>query len=409
MFKAKEYMKLLRCSSALAISGLVAGGLLATGTCGLLAEGMGATAWAAEVNTSEVTTSTEINTSSSTAPEVESPAVEFLRVAEKQEKWWRLPTINFDGVLPTDGPFTISVESVDGPGRLISAVLNDHGEWTLGLDSTNLERALYLQDAESAVEWWFSDAGRYHLTFNVEAENGTKETYALGFLVGDHGELTVDDSHGLGAAFKELGEALRGLDQVIHGDNATQLARELPPGMKEAPAVAPDKAHYHGTGAAPQVVRAPSAPAAPSAPGAPNAPSAAIPARIHPAPAAHAAPPAPAAPPPPPAPATPTNPLATMPAEEGTHPENPHPNNPQPAPPNQTQAAALHSSQGIWGTLAAGGWVSGFMLGVGAMAFIGGFLLFLASLFIRRQPTRSTYDPTFDAEEDHYMTSPSNP
>lgn len=397
MFKAKEYMKLLRCSSALAISGLVAGGLLT--------QGMGATAWAAEVNTSEVTASTEINTSSSTTPAVESPAVEFLRVSEKQEKWWRLPTINFDGVLPTDGPFTISVERVDGPGRLISAVLNDDGEWTLGLDSTNLERALYLQDPESAVEWWFSDAGRYQLTFNVEAENGTKETYALGFLVGDQGELTVDDSHGLGAAFKELGEALRGLDQVIHGDNATQLPRELPPGMKEAPAVAPDKAHYHGTGAAPQVVRAPSAP---SAPGAPNAPSAAIPARIHPAPAA------PAAPPPPPAPATPTNPLATMPAEEGTHPENPHPenlhpNNPQPAPPNQTQTAALHSSQGIWGTLAAGGWVSGFMLGVGAMAFIGGFLLFLASLFIRRQPTRSTYDPTFDTEEDHYMTSPSNP
>lgn len=394
MFKAKEYMKLLRCSSALAISGLVAGGLLATGTCGVLPESMGATAWAAEVTTSEVTTSTEINTSSSTAPEVESPAVEFLRVSEKQEKWWRLPTINFDGVLPTDGPFTISVERVDGPGRLISAVLNDHGEWTLGLDSTNLERALYLQDAESAVEWWFSDAGRYQLTFNVEAENGTKETYALGFLVGDQGELTVDDSHGLGAAFKELGEALRGLDQVIHGDNATQLPRELPQGMKEAPAVAPDKAHYHGTGAAPQVVRAPSAP---------SAPSAAIPARIHPAPAAPAAPPAP------PAPTTPTNPLATMPAEEGTHPENPHPNNPQPAPPNQTQAAALHSSQGIWGTLAAGGWVSGFMLGVGAMAFIGGFLLFLASLFIRRQPARNSYDPTFDAEEDHYMTSPSNP
>lgn len=394
MFKAKEFMKLLRCSSALAISGLVAGGLLATGTCGVLPESMGATAWAAEVTTSEVTTSTEINTSSSTAPEVESPAVEFLRVSEKQEKWWRLPTINFDGVLPTDGPFTISVERVDGPGRLISAVLNDHGEWTLGLDSTNLERALYLQDAESAVEWWFSDAGRYQLTFNVEAENGTKETYALGFLVGDQGELTVDDSHGLGAAFKELGEALRGLDQVIHGDNATQLPRELPQGMKEAPAVAPDKAHYHGTGAAPQVVRAPSAP---------SAPSAAIPARIHPAPAAPAAPPAP------PAPTTPTNPLATMPAEEGTHPENPHPNNPQPAPPNQTQAAALHSSQGIWGTLAAGGWVSGFMLGVGAMAFIGGFLLFLASLFIRRQPARNSYDPTFDAEEDHYMTSPSNP
>lgn len=408
MFKAKEFMKLLRCSSALAISGLVAGSLLATGTCGLLTQGMGTTAWAVEVTTSEVTTTTEINTSSSTAPEVESPAVEFLRVSEKQEKWWWLPTINFDGVLPTDGPFTISVERVDGPGRLISAVLNDDGEWTLGLDSTNLERALYLQDPESAVEWWFSDAGRYQLTFNVEAENGTKETYALGFLVGDQGELTVHESHGLGAAFKELGEALRGLDQVIHGDNATRLARELPPGMKEAPAVAPDKAHYHGTGAAPQVVRAP---------GAPNAPSAAIPARIHPAPAAPAAPPAPpapAAPPPPPAPATPTNPLATMPAEEGTHPENlhpenPRPNNPQPAPPNQTQTAATHSSQGIWGTLAAGGWVSGFMLGVGAMAFIGGFLLFLASLFIRRQPARSTYDPTFDAEEDHYMTSPSNP
>lgn len=397
MFKAKKYMKLLRYSSALAISGLMAGGLLTTGTCVVLPGSMVATAWAAEVTTSEVTTSTETNTSSSTAPEVESPAVEFLRVAEKQEKWWRLPTINFDGVLPNNGPFTISVERVDGPGRLISAVLNDHGEWTLGLDSTNLERALYLQDPESAVEWWFSDAGRYQLTFNVEAENGTKETYALGFLVGDQGELTVDDSHGLGAAFKELGEALRGLDQVIHGDNATQLARELPPGMKEAPAVAPDKAHYHGTGATPQVVRAP---------GAPSAPSAAIPARIHSAPAAPAAP---AAPPPPPAPATPTNPLATMPAEEGTHPENPHPNNPQPAPPKQTQAAALHSSQGIWGTLAAGGWVSGFMLGVGAMAFIGGFLLFLASLFIRRQPARNSYDPAFDAEEDHYMTSPSNP
>lgn len=397
MLKARDYVKVLGCSTALAVSGFGAGA---------------ASAWAAET-----VSSVESTTTAPAAAEVE-----FLPVADKEDNWWRLPTINFDGVLPTDGPFTISVERVDGPGRLISAVLNDEGEWVLGVDSANLERALYLQDPESAVEWWFSEAGRYQLTFHVAEEDGTKETYVLGFLVGNDGELTVDESHGLGAAFAELGEALRGLDQVIHGDNATPHPAGLPQGIKEAPVVDPKAGHYHAVGAAPQVVRAPSAPStqgAPSSQGAIAAPGLApIPARVHPAPAAPAAP---APPPPPPAPASPspTNPLATMPAEEGTQAEDSPTSNSRPAgsrpadfhsaPHNQTQAAALHNSQGVWGTLVAGGWVSGFMLGVGAMAFIGGFLLFLASLFIRRQPARTPYDPHLDGDDAPYMTSPTHP
>lgn len=406
MLKARDYVKVLGCSTALAVSGLAAVGPLASAGV--------ASAWAAET-----ISSVESSTTTPVAAEVE-----FLPVTDKEDNWWRLPTINFDGVLPTDGPFTISVERVDGPGRLISAVLNDDGEWVLGVDSANLERALYLQDPESAMEWWFSEAGRYQLTFHVAEEDGTKETYVLGFLVGNDGELTVDESHGLGAAFAELGEALRGLDQVIHGDNATPHPAGLPQGIKEAPAVDAKEAHYHAVGAAPQVVRAP-APSAPSVQGAPSsqgaiaAPGLApIPARVHPAPAAPAAP---APPPPPPAPASPspTNPLATMPAEEGTQAEDSRPADSRPAgsrpedsysaPHNQTQAAALHNSQGIWGTLAAGGWVSGFMLGVGAMAFIGGFLLFLASLFIRRQPARTPYDPHLDGDDAPYMTSPTHP
>lgn len=409
MFRPVNYLKVLGCSTALAISSLLATSTLGAGD-GVLLAGW-ATASAAPVDSSTAPTTTPGSTeTTSTSPD---PAdLEFLAVPEKKDNWWRLPTIQFDGVLPAHGPFSISVERVDGPGRLISAVLNDDGEWILGLDSTNLERALYLKDPESPLEWWFSEAGRYQLTFNVEEEDGTKETYALGFLVGDDGELSVDESHGLGAAFAELGEALRGLDQVIHGEDATTQPATLPRGVHDAPAVNPKDAHYHGNGAAPQVIRAPGAPApgAP-APGAPAAAAAApIPARINAiaAPAAPPAPAVPAPPPPPPAPASPspaspspTAPLATMPAEEGTQ---AHPQGTHPAQRGSAQAAGLQQSQGVWGTLAAGGWVSGFMLGVGAMAFIGGFLLFLASLFIRRQPVRAR-----EENEEHYMTSPTHP
>lgn len=404
MFRPMNYLKVLGCSTALAISSLLATSALGAGD-GVLLAGW-ATAWAAPVDSSTAPTTTPGSTEApSTSPD---PAdLEFLAVPEKKDNWWRLPTIQFDGVLPAHGPFSISVERVDGPGRLISAVLNDDGDWILGLDSTNLERALYLKDPESPLEWWFSEAGRYQLTFNVEEEDGTKETYALGFLVGDDGELSVDESHGLGAAFAELGEALRGLDQVIHGEDAATQPATLPQGVHDAPAVDPKDAHYHGAGAAPQVIRAPGAPA----PGAPAAAAAApIPARINAiaAPAAPAAPAVPAPPPPPPAPASPspaspspTAPLATMPAEEGTQ---AHPQGTHPAQRGSAQAAGLQQSQGVWGTLAAGGWLSGFMLGVGAMAFIGGFLLFLASLFIRRQPVRAR-----EENEEPYMTSPTHP